>query len=400
MGMGARTGRLAIAAASAIIVSLSTAVANPAGEELPPPVGHVRMLGAPATVFDWSSQACETAEIPDLPVRAFRDYRGRVQLLLSNYENFRLIGPSLGRLHRDCDAVMRSPQNASPTRFEDREWLASLFTTDGRTVWALVHEEYQGNRHPGRCPSGSYFRCWYNAVTLARSTNGGLSYAHAPAPDQLVAAPAAPFSGGGGPVGVFAPSNIVTGPHGAYFALVRVREPHGAHGDCLMRSTDVGAPKSWQTWDGSGFDRAFPDPYLARGQARQGCALIGVGDIAEMTESLTYNSTLGRYLLVGLAPPGPLSVGAKAGGIYFSTSRDLIHWSPRTLIAPYATVPTYRCGQRSPIAYPSIVDPRSASRTYATSAGSPFLYFTQFHYRACHKTPDRDLMRVRLQISP
>ncbi len=395
---------LAATAASTLVLALSglTAAAMPMlppGEGSPAPVGHLRIVGAPETAFDWRRQACEPAEIPDLPVRVFRDYLGRVQLLLSHYENFRLIGRSLGSLHRDCRAILRSSDNPSPSRFEDREWLASLFSTDGRTVWALVHDEYQGNRHQGRCRSGSYFQCWYNAVTLARSTNGGRSFTHAHAPRQLLAAPAAPYRGGGGPLGVFAPSNIVKGPDGAYYALVRVREPDGAHGDCLMRTTDVGSPAAWRMWDGEGFGGGFPDPYAARAQGGRGCALISPGNVAEMTESLTYNSVLHRYLLVGLAPPGPLSIGRQVTGIYFATSRDLVHWSPRTLITPAIDVPAYACGQPSPIAYPSVVDPASRSRTFATSGGTPFLYYTQFHYEACHRTPDRDLMRVRLEVT-
>jgi hypothetical protein len=398
--MGALIGRLAAAAAAAIIALPNASGTGSTAEGSPPPIGRVRIVSAAETVFSWARQACEPAEMPDLPARAFRDYRGDVQLLLSHYENFRLIGRSLEHLHRDCHAVMRSPENPSPSRFEDREWLASLFTTDGRTVWALVHEEYQGNRHPGRCVSGSYHQCWYNSVTLARSTNGGRTYVHRRAPSKLVVAPAAPYEGGGGPLGVFSPSNIVTGPDGARYALVRVREPDGVHGDCLLRSTRIGSPAAWRMWDGHGFGAAFPDPYLANAHAGFGCALISVGEIAEMSDSLTWNQVLRRYLLVGLAPPGPLSIGAKAEGIYFATSRDLIHWSPRALVAPAVSVSTYSCAGASPIAYPSVIDPSSRSRVFATSGRSPFLYYTQFHYSACHKTADRDLMRVRLEVSP
>jgi hypothetical protein len=379
---------------------LATTPASPRSEESPAPIGQLRIVGRPETVFDWASQACEPAEVPDLPARAFRDYRGRVQLLLSHYENFRLIGRSLSHLRRDCNAVMRSPQNASPARFEDREWLASLFSADGRTIWALVDEEYQGNRHSGRCPSESYYQCWYNAVTVARSQDGGGTYVHQPAPRQLVAAPTAPYQGGGGPTGVFTPSNMVTGPGGAQYALVRVKESNGLHGDCLLRSTRVGAPGSWQAWDGEGFSAALHDPYAATPASGPGCAQVGAGDIAEMTESLTYNDTLGRYLLVGLAPPGPTSIGTQATGIYFSTSYDLIHWSRRTLIAPEVTTQTYTCGGASPIAYPSVIDPSSPSRTFTTSGSSPTLYYTQFIYSGCHQTPDRDLMRVQLDVSP
>lgn len=399
--MGVLISRLAAAAgAAALIASPSTSGTGARTERSPTPVGHVRIASAPEVVFDWATQACEPAEVPDLPARAFRDYRGRLQLLLSHYENFRLVGRSLEHLHRDCKAVMRSAENPSPNRFEDREWLASLFTTNGKTVWALVHEEYQGNRHPGRCVSGSYFQCWYNSVTLARSTNGGRTYLHRRAPRKLVAAPAEPYQGGGGPIGVFTPSNIVAGPDGARYALVRVREPDGAHGDCLLRTTRVGSPTAWRMWDGHGFSAPFPDPYLNGAHTANGCALISVGDIAEMSDSLTWNTVLHRYLLIGMAPPGPLSIGPQVEGIYFSTSSDLIHWSPRTLIEPAVSVATYQCGGAWPIAYPSVIDPSSRSRVFASSGKSPFLYYTQFHYTACHQTADRDLMRVRLEVSP
>jgi hypothetical protein len=119
-----------------------------------------------------------------------------------------------------------------------------------------------------------------------------------------------------------------------------------------------------------------------------------------MTESLTYNTVLNRYLLVGLAPPGPLSRGPKVRGIYFSTSPDLVHWSKRRLLARTVTKHNYRCGGPSPLAYPSVIDPASASRTFATSGSSPYLYYTQFRFKNCRQTAERDLMRVPLQVSP
>lgn len=394
--MGALIGRLVVILAAAVAAGAAPAAF---GEGSPPsPTGHVAVAGPLETVFDWRRQACEPAEFPDLPARAFRDYRGRVQLLLSHYENFRLIGRSLKRLRRDCHAVMRSPERSAPSRFEDREWLASLYTRDGRTIWALVDEEYQGNRHAGRCPAHSYYMCWYNAVTLARSTNGGRSYSHLPPPRQVIAAAPSPYVADDGPIGVFTPSNIVTGPGGAHYALVRIRAPGGAHGTCLLRSRSVGSPDAWRAWDGHGFDGTLPDPYSPAAHVALGCRQVGAGRIAEMTESLTYNTALHSYLLVGLAPPGPLSLGAQVTGIYFSTSPDLVHWSDRTLIAPAITTQTYSCGGHSPLAYPSVIDPSSRSRVFATSGASPYLYFTQFHYEGCRQTGNRDLMRVRLRI--
>lgn len=360
----------------------------------------VRVVGQPQPVFDWGSSACETMNYPDLPARAFRDAVGGVQLLLPHFDNFRMTGPSLDQLSVDCDPVLLSPRQAAPRRFRDREWIASIFTRDGSSVWALVHDEYQGNRHHGRCPSHRYPRCWYNAITLAHSTDGGRSYTVAPPSQSLVAAAPYRYRADRGPAGVFTPSNIVVGPDGAFYALVRIRDPGAERGTCLLRTRQVGRAGSWRAWNGVGFAGRFSDPYRSPQRRRIPCAPVGRGRIAEMAESLTYNTALGAYLLVGLAPPGPASLGPKRRGIYFATSQDLVHWSPRRLVTRAVTTHNYRCGGPSPLAYPSVIDPASASRTFATSGATPYLYYTQFRYRSCDHTADRDLMRVPLVVTP
>ncbi len=364
------------------------------------PQAQVSVASTPQVVFDWSRDACAIGSYPDQPARAFRDFRGRVQLLLSHYVNYRLIGPSLGRLQPDCDPVMSSSEDPRPSSFADREWVSSIFTRDGRTIWALVHDEYQGNLHPGRCPSGSYYRCWYNAVTLARSRDGGRTY-HAARrlSRRLVAAPSFRYRPDLGMRGVFAPSNVVRG-RGGYYALVRVRDLEGRQGVCALRAPRLSAAGSWRAWDGEDFDVRLRDPYRLQPRRRIPCELIDPGGIAEMTESLTFNPALGRYLLVGLAPPGPTSVGAKVSGLYYSTSTDLVHWTPRTLIAAAVTKHNHRCGGPPAIAYPSVIDPSSRSRTFATSGARPFLYYTRLRYDHCRLTANRDLMRVRLAIAP
>lgn len=364
------------------------------------PGPRIRVVGRPQVVFDWSRSACETMNYPDLPVRGFRDYRGQVQLLISHFDNFRLVGPSLDRLAVDCDPVMLSDRSGRPRDFADREWIGSLFTRDGRSVWALVHDEYQGNRHPGRCPSGRYMRCWYNAITLAHSTDGGDSFRPARPPRHLIAAAPYRYRPDSGPRGVFTPSNVVDGAGGYKYALVRMRDPDGRRGTCLIRARRVQRPKSWRAWDGSGFGGRFSDPYLTRQRPRTPCAPVAKGRIAEMAESLTYSETLGRYLLVGLAPPGRGSLGPKRRGVYFSTSEDLVHWSERRLVTRAVTKQNYRCGGPSPLAYPSVVDPESGSRTFATSGAHPYLYYTQFRYEGCRMTADRDLVRVQLRVTP
>jgi hypothetical protein len=386
-----RFGLLLVVAALA-----SGALMSGGGSAAGQPEAKVGVAGRPAVVFDWSREACSPDEEPDLPARALRDASGRVQLLISHFVSYRLIGSRLGRLHPDCRPVLTSLADADPHRFQDRRWLASPWTADGRHVWALVHEEYQGNRHPGRCPERAYYPCWYNAVTLARSGDGGRSYRQAPPPRQLVAAPSRRYRHGFGPAGVFAPSNVVR-RGGFFYALVRVREPGRPAGDCLLRTPDIRVPGSWRAWDGQAFRLALRDPYRALRGSGPGCRRIAPDAISEMTESLTFNTLLDRYLLVGVA--GPIAMGGTVErGVYYSTSEDLLHWSPRRLLLPASTLHSYRCGLPSPVAYPSVIDPGSQSRSFETSGRRPYLYFTQFRYRNCHKTANRDLMRVRLMV--
>jgi hypothetical protein len=205
---------------------------------------------------------------------------------------------------------------------------------------------------------------------------------------------------GAGPAGVFAPSNLVKRGDGYLYALVRVQDPGRLGGSCLIRSRRISAAGSWRAWTGERFAGTFTDPYQSPSLPRTDCALIAPGDIAEMTESLTFNVPLQLYFLLGMAPSPERGAGAQGSGIYYSVSRDLIHWSQRRLLSAAPTVHSYRCGGPSPIAYPSLVDPRSSSRTFATTGPHAYLYYTQFHYRDCRKTQERDLIRVPVEISP
>ena len=107
----------------------------------------------------------------------------------------------------------------------------------------LIHAEYQGYNHsPGYCiRSGESFadkqKCWYNALTLAKSTNGGATFSHAAPPDHYVGGPPYRYLAGTGPIGFFQPSNIVRGKDGLYYVLVHV-EDYGVqpYGTCLWRT--------------------------------------------------------------------------------------------------------------------------------------------------------------------
>lgn len=139
-------------------------------------LAEINIAGPEELVFDYSQDACEVWDIPDIPARAFRDAKGQVQLLASHYITRRMTGPDLNHLKHDCQVIMASTMDPDPEDFDDHEWISSTYTPDGVTVYALIHDEYHGAEHDNQCTSKVTINCWYNAVTLAISVDGGNSY--------------------------------------------------------------------------------------------------------------------------------------------------------------------------------------------------------------------------------
>jgi hypothetical protein len=368
---------------------------RPKLKPVPPRLRPISMkaTGPAQVVFDWTASRCEDLDIPDLPARAFRSADGQAQLIAAHFVNRRFIGQDLDHVTHDCSVVLGSDFNPDPAAFDDHEWIAAPYTTDGTTVYALVHDEYQGWEHPGQCATSTYDdKCWYNAITLAVSTDGGRSYADHPSP-RLVASVPYRYVSGDGPTGVFTPSNIVRNPEDGFFyslAYVNLRQTY--IGNCLIRTKNLADPGSWRAWSsGTTFGTTFVDPYGPNdAPAEHLCAPVlrsQPGDL--QPNSLTYSTEARQWLLVGQA----------LGGAYFSLSSDLIHWAAPKLFFPAQVTWNYQCGDPDPIAYPSVIDPKSTDRNFQTVGGTAYLYFTQFHYSNCEQTLDRDLVRVPIQIA-
>jgi hypothetical protein len=361
----------------------------------------VAITGPEQTVFDWKRDACEPRDVPDTPARAFRDSDGTVHLLASHYVTRQETGSSLDRVRHRCGVVMRPHYDPDPSHFQDKEWLSATYALNGKTVFGLIHDEYQGNTHAGHCISNEYLRCWYNAITLARSDDAGATFKQAPpAPSNLVAEVPYRYKPDTGRYGIFQPSNIVH--RGDYYYALVSTTTHGKQqgGTCVMRTKRLDDPKAWRAWGGSDYDVSFVDPYRDKFNPNDHlCTPVSVDQISDMTSSLTYNTYFGKYLLVSPANEYVASKRRVVSGFYYSVSRDLITWSRRKLIREVELLQTYRCGDRDPLFYPSVLDPTSKSPNFETTGRRPYLYFTRLHYKACQLTLDRDLVRVPVEFS-
>jgi hypothetical protein len=364
---------------------------------------NFQQMGQPETVFDWSVQSCQANNIPDAPAHAIRDARGRIQITVSHWVNYRLMGPTFNDLTYDCHQLMMSGESGDPASFNNKEWLGSIYTEDGRTVYALTSNEFQGNLFVGFCNSGNYFKCLYLSTSGAISKNYGDDYVNQPNP--LVRASAYQYFRDTGPYGVNVPSNIVKARDGYYYAMLKadqyLAQPPGA---CLMRTRSLDHPASWRAWDGQGFNSPRKNPYAVVPMQRAEpfiCHPVDPLNIQSMSHSLTWNTYLKKWLLV--APSGKYDpdLNRNVWGFYYATSKDLIHWDEQKLLVEVPLPFTWVCGDEFPWGVPSVIDHDSRSRSFGTSDRDFYLYYTVSNRANCISGLDRDLVRMPIKfLSP
>jgi hypothetical protein len=367
----------------------------------------VQSTGPEEMEYDWTTQKCENEDIPDMPARAFRDDQNQVNLIANHYNTRRAIGSALGNVVHQCPILYSSHNNADPSKYQDKEWVYSPYTIDGHTVYALVHDEYQGWAHGSAycpytwsSPPDDRWKCWYNGLTLATSANSGASFSEVAAPGGLIASMPERYAAGNGPTGFFGPSNIVfRGGDGYYYSLVWSSEPTflgNAAGICAMRTRTLGSPTSWRGWDGNAFAVRFVNPYVESGQPRSlyDCKQIPQWQIGFRPQSLTWNTYYQKYMLVGNTV-----TDTDTPGFYFALSDDLVHWTDRRIVMQAELPWTYQCGDPNPVRDPSVLDPASTSRNFETAGRNPYLYFKRFNYSNCTQSLDRDLIRIPIQFN-
>src|SRR3954470_18863291 len=111
-------------AAAALLLPATTARAEP-------PIAVVTVVGPAEVVFSAKRDACDGNDVPDAPLRAFRDADGQVVAFGLHYVNRGLRGASLAALKIDCRVVLDSGNNPDPAAYDEHSWITATWTDDG-----------------------------------------------------------------------------------------------------------------------------------------------------------------------------------------------------------------------------------------------------------------------------
>jgi hypothetical protein len=354
-------------------------------------------IGPTEAVFDTRTQACERIDVPDIAARAFRDYRNMVHLVAAHYVARAMVGPTLDTVKRNCGVIYHSLEDPDPSHYQAQGWLAAFYTTDGRRIAALLHNEYHAWNIPGQCrtPNAGWpglGNCWLSAVTFALSDDGGYSFTAPPSPKNLLAAMPYVYDKENreGRVGYTAPTNILK--VGEFFYTMINNWPHRAqkYGPCVLRTNDVFDPSSWRAWDGAAFTIRFINPYVERNAKPEEhvCAPVLTSDLG----GVVVHQGTGHFVATTIVRNRTYG----EPGLYLLASADLIHWSKPTLVASTAAMAAAEEPGKWAYHYASLIDPASTDRDFGTVSDNPYIYYVRLDLSRGNFT--RVLFRHRLSL--
>jgi hypothetical protein len=261
---------------------------------------------------------------------------------------------------------MSSQEDRNPASQTYHEWLSATYTLNGVDVYALVHNEWYPSLVDSRCDPNVNWRFRINSITLAASHDGGRTFLH-PANYRLFrrASPwRSTYSCNGdrndAVYGPAEPSNIIAYNGGYYVMFYQGTDPAipSEWGTCLARTFNVTHADTWMVWTNKGWLDAMKNV----------CDPVSKRNIGEMRSSITYNTYLGKFVLVG-------SKQYPFDGVYLSTSDDLIHWDEAVKILPLNDARMLQ----GEVRYPALLDPMDRSWNFENTGREPFLYLVLQH---------------------
>ena len=192
--------------------------------------------------------------------------------------------------------------------------------------------------------------------------------------------------------GDFSPSNSVTLSGAQYMFAFATQARAQRSGNCLLRTTAVGTPGPWRSWNGAAFGAPFVDLEARPVQPEtRNCAPVEVDRLRWPVTGLVRHAASGLFIAL-------MQNRARGGGVFYATSPDLLHWSTPALLLPAIGPGAWSCADPAPIAHPSLLDPAAADRNFETGGVAPVLFATRLDVRNC-RAAGRELVRWDVHVA-
>jgi hypothetical protein len=157
-------------------------------------------------------------------------------------------------------------------------------------------------------------------------------------------------------------------------------------GACAIRTANILEPPSWRGWDGKDFTVQFVDPYrgtVANPQSHV-CTIVPYLDCTTGVSSVRCDAM----------EPGLRFLGA--GGVYYTTSADFIHWSK-----PELAMTQNQMLRREPegnwsYQFFSLIDPKSTDSSFMAITDD-LLYYVRMDNN--HGSYQRVLFRQKINLN-
>jgi hypothetical protein len=375
---------------ASVIFSIPAHSALPKG---PLPVVRTRAGDGGHLVYEWSKERCDEWDVPDAPLRAFRNAQGGVTAFASNDNSLVYNGSSVLDIKHSCHSALTSHEKVDPSAYSGLAFVTSVWTDDGNTINALIHNEYHADHFANSCIYAEPMKCWYTTILAARSTDGGQTFTETSPPTVVAAVPFPQDFQQGRHRGFFNPSNILFHQGYYYMATNTTGGLTQMPGLCLFRTVSVKDPKSWRGYDGAGYSSTPIDPYRGNTNLYIPCQPVsGPGTVG----SISWNAASSLFLIVyqWVSKIHPDGVTA------YSWSKDLVTWSAPQVLFPEPDMSSHNCADKFRYGYPSVVDPEAPGRNFDSVGNHPILFLTRFHVAAnCGLPPNRDLIRFQVDIT-
>lgn len=365
-------------------------------------------LDGPRTeIFASPQDSCDSNDVPDAMVRAFRDYTGTVHLSSASSQLFQSFGPTLDTVVHSCDAAFSSANDTNPADFNDQVWLDSFYTLDGKKIAVAAHTEYHGWAIPGECHvqgNNQYSACEYDADTFHISQDGGYHFETPEPPGNFLAGFPYKYEIDRGPMGYSVDTNMIEYKGWIYAVATdyswppncsgttgptRCRVPYGG---APLRTQDVFDPASWRTWDGTDFTVSFADPYPGPVHDPTRHVYVPVPYMEYVNAIGIYQplnvvvATLWDYWDNTLGPPG----------MYLTTSTDMVHWTKPSLVVTANELLSEDGPGSWLYVYFSLIDPDAPDLNFSILSDHPYLYYVRLNL---NNTEQRVLYRRSIKLT-